>query len=112
MSKQGILVISVPVEVYMPALFKGIFRMIRRYGAFDANIKNILKCLVGKPPKERPRGKIENELLYYYDHLGFDYRVFGAELAKHFKIISSYGGPFMHFPLWANFEKYFICRMP
>lgn len=35
----GKLIIGVPVEVGVPALYKVIFRMSRKYGGFDANIK-------------------------------------------------------------------------
>jgi len=111
MDKNSLLVISVPVEVYLPALAKGAFRMFRRYGSFDANIKNVLKCFFGRPPSIRPRGTIENGLPYYYDHLGFDYRVFESELQKYFQIIGSYGGPATFMPVCMNLEKYYLCRM-
>ena len=111
MGKNSLLIISIPVEVYLPALAKGIFRMFRRYGSFDANIKNVLKCFFGKPPVTRPRGEIENGLPYYYDHLGFDYRVFESELKKYFVVDGSYGGPVTFLPAYLNFEKYYMCRM-
>lgn len=110
MDKNSLLVVSVPVEVYIPALAKGIFRMSRRYGSFDAKLKNVLKCTFGKPPAIRPRGEIENSLPYYYDHLGFDYRVFENELKKYFAITGSYGGPLAYMPACINFEKYYLCR--
>lgn len=110
MDAKSLLVISIPVEVYLPALIKGIFRMFRRYGSFDANIKNVLKCTSGKPPAIRPRDKIENSLPYYYDHLGFDYRSFEKEIKKHFNVINSYGGPCTFLPAGLNFEKYYLCK--
>jgi hypothetical protein len=110
MDKNSLLVMSIPVEIYLPALAKGVFRMFRRYGSFDAKLKNVLKCTFGKPPAIRPRGEIENGLPYYYDHLGFDYRVFEGKLKKYFKITGSYGGPLTFLPACLNFEKYYLCR--
>ncbi|MBN1298085.1 MAG: methyltransferase domain-containing protein, partial [Actinobacteria bacterium] len=110
MDRDSLLVLSIPVEIYLPALIKGIFRMTRRYGRYDANIKNIFKCTFGKPPQNRPREEIENSLPYHYDHLGFDYRAFEKELKKHFSIICSYGGPFTLLPAALNLEKYYLCK--
>jgi len=110
MSDESLLIIGVPVEVFLPALLKGIFRMCRRYGAYDANIRNVLKCMIGKPPQKRIRGTIENSLPYYYEHLGFDYRVFQYELSKYFNIVKSYGGPIAFLTPSLNFEKYYMCK--
>ena len=106
----GLLIIGIPIEVYLPALFKGIFRMCRRYGAYDANIKNVLKCTIGKPPKNRIISLIDVSLPYYYEHLGFDYRIFQYKLIKHFKIIRTYGSPFPFLFTNLNFEKYYLCK--
>jgi SAM-dependent methyltransferase len=81
----GRAVIGVPVEIGIPALYKGLFRMARRYGAFDADPGNIFKCLAGKPPKHRPVGEIAPGLNYYFEHLGFDYRRFMTQLVRYFK---------------------------
>src|SRR5690606_23640061 len=34
--KNGLIIIGVPNEIYLAALYKGIFRMSRRYGEYDA----------------------------------------------------------------------------
>lgn len=47
----GMVIIGVPVEIGLPALYKGLFRMSRRYGTFDANVKNIALSFFRYPPK-------------------------------------------------------------
>ncbi|WP_347888327.1 class I SAM-dependent methyltransferase [Nitrosomonas europaea] len=42
LTDNGNAVIGVPVEIGIPALYKGIFRMSRRFNTFDASIKNVL----------------------------------------------------------------------
>jgi hypothetical protein len=54
----GIAVIGVPHELFLPALFKGLFRASRRYGEFDAIPGNIFKALTGRPPLQRPVAEI------------------------------------------------------
>lgn len=106
----GQLIIGIPIEIYLPALLKGIIRMCRRYGENDANIKNVLKCTIGKPPKNRTISLIDVSLPYYYEHLGFDHRIFQYKLIKHFKIIRTYGIPFPFLFANFNFEKYYLCK--
>lgn len=36
LSEEGILIVGVPNEIHLPALYKGVFRMARRYGAYLA----------------------------------------------------------------------------
>ena len=110
LKSDGLLVIGVPVEVHLPALFKGVFRMGRRYGAYDANIKNVFRCVIGKPPGNRPISNIDVSLPYYFDHLGFNERIFRNELIKHFKIYRIYGSPLPFLWVGLNFEKYYLCK--
>jgi SAM-dependent methyltransferase len=110
LKQDGILVIGVPVEIYIPALIKGIFRMTRRYGNYDANISNVLRCFIGKPPKNRPLSHIDVSLPFYWDHLGFDHRVFQGKLASRFKIVKIYGSPLPIFLNILNFDKYYVCK--
>jgi SAM-dependent methyltransferase len=49
----GVAVIGVPHEVFLPAMIKGLFRMSRRYGDFDARRPgNVLAALCGRPPRQ------------------------------------------------------------
>lgn len=104
----GKAVIGVPVEIGIPALYKGLFRMMRRYGAFDADPGNILRCLAGRPPKHRPAAELAPGLNYYFEHLGFDYRRLTAQLGRYFKRPSITTSPFPFWGPWLMPEIYFI----
>lgn len=91
---KGRLVVGVPVEVGIPAIYKGLFRMARRYGAFDADIRNVLLSFAGNPPRNRPQGEIAPGFNYYFEHVGFDYRGFGRALESCFKRLGITASPF------------------
>lgn len=82
----GKAVIGVPVEVGIPAAYKGLFRMTRRHGSFDATLKNVLKAIAGFPPKERPIAEISPGLRFHFEHMGFDFREFAQILSKYFSV--------------------------
>jgi hypothetical protein len=107
----GIAIIGVPVEIYLPALYKGIFRMARRFGDFDATPANILQAAVGFPPKHRPVREITMGWSYYFHHLGFDYRRFRKLLeSRGFVIVKQSASPVPVLGAWINPEIYFIVR--
>jgi SAM-dependent methyltransferase len=89
----GVAVIGVPVEVGVPALYKGLFRMARRPGDFDAGWRNVLAALRGQPPTERPLTYLTPELRFHPHHLGFDFRSFQLLLAKRFDILATRSSP-------------------
>jgi trans-aconitate methyltransferase len=82
----GVIIIGVPVETGIPALYKGVFRMSRRYGAFDANFRNVTRALLGRPPTVRPVDEIAPGFKYHWEHMGFDIRRFKATLAGYFEL--------------------------
>jgi SAM-dependent methyltransferase len=82
----GHIVIGAPVETGLPALYKGIFRMSRRYGAFDASIGHVIRAFLGRPPKPRPVSEITPGFRYHFDHMGFDFREFEASISDHFEL--------------------------
>ena len=86
LSSVGRAVIGVPIEIGIPALYKGIFRMTRRFGAFDGSIKNIVLATIFSPPKDRPASEISPGFPFYYDHMGFDYRILQTLLHAQFKL--------------------------
>ncbi|HBL48202.1 class I SAM-dependent methyltransferase [Gimesia sp.] len=90
----GEVVIGVPVEVGIPALYKGIFRMTRRFGAYDASPKNVFLSVIGSPPQDRPRGEIEAGFGYHFPHTGFDYREFSKTLVGYFDLKKVSTSPF------------------
>ena len=104
----GIVVIGVPVEVGVPALYKGIFRMTRRYGSFDANIKNVALSCFGRPPKNRPASEIAPGLRYHFEHTGFDFRRFKNTLSGYFKLHHVSASPFAALGTRLMPEVYFV----
>ena len=106
----GLAVIGVPIEIYVPALLKGFFRMTRRYGAFDARAGNVLRAGLGFPPPSRPISELENGLPYHHDHLGFDHRALGKLLRREFTVLRTAGSPVSWLGALLNSELYFVVR--
>lgn len=106
----GNAVIGVPVEIGVPALYKGIFRMSRRFNAFDASIKNVLLAGLFSPPKDRPVSEIAPGFAFHYEHMGFDYRKLQALLHAQFKLQQVTTSPFSIFGTWLNPEVNFLVQ--
>ena len=106
----GAIIIGIPVEVGVPALYKGIFRMPRRYGAFDANLKNVALSFLCQPPRNRPISEIAPGLRYHYEHMGFDFRRFKEILSDYFKLKKVSASPFSALGTWLNPEVYFVAE--
>jgi SAM-dependent methyltransferase len=97
---QGKVIVGVPVEIGIPALYKGIFRMCRRYGAFDAKPKNILPVIFGLLPKRRPIGEIGPGLRFHFEHLGFDHRHLRGEISRYFNVVKVCSAPYQILGTW------------
>ena len=108
----GRVVIGVPVEIGPPALFKGLFRMVRRPGAFDAHPGHVLAAALGRPPRARPEEEIAPGLPYFPHHMGFDYRALYGALAARFGLEAVAGSPFPRLPLAFASEVYFTAVKP
>lgn len=106
--RDGRAIIGVPVEVFLPALFKGMFRMVRRYGDVDATVWNVVRASVGAPPRNRPVGMIADGLPYHFRHMGFDYRRFVKILRDRFAVQKTRGSPVTLLPPWLNNEVYYV----
>ena len=106
----GIIIVGIPVEVGIPALYKGVFRMIRRYGSYDANIKNITKSFIGNPPSKRPLIEIAPGFNYHSAHMGFDHRNFEKQCKTHFEIIKKSSSPFNIFGSFFMPELNFVMK--
>lgn len=104
LSSEGNAVIGVPVEIGIPALYKGIFRMSRRFGSFDASIKNVLLAALCSPPKKRPASEIAPGFAFHHEHMGFDYRNLQALLRTRFRLKKVATSPFHVLGLWLNLE--------
>ena len=110
LSSEGNALIGVPIEIGIPALYKGIFRMSRRFGKFDASIKNVLLAALCSPPKERPVSEIAPGFAFHYEHMGFDYRNLQALLHTRFRLKKVATSPFHFFGLWLNAEANFLVQ--
>ena len=107
----GFAIMGVPIEIYLPALYKGIFRMTRRFGEFDATPGNILKSSFGFPPQHRPVSEIAIGWLYHHHHLGFDYRRFRELIkSKPLMIMKQSASPISTLGTWFNPEVYFVVQ--
>lgn len=104
--------VGVPNELFLPALVKGLFRMTRRYGAYDARPKNVLKAALGRSPKDRPVGRVGPRLPYYTCHTGFDHRETRNLLSESFEPVRTFGSPVDALPDVLASEVYLILRKP
>ncbi len=104
----GLAVIGVPHELFLPALFKGLFRMGRRYGDFDARLRNIIAAFLGRPPSQRPAMDLYPGIPYHFHHLGFDYRALERSLRTRFQLLKKWFSPFPILGATLNSEVYFL----
>jgi SAM-dependent methyltransferase len=105
----GHAIIGVPVEIGIPALYKGLFRMFRRYGRFDASFKNVSLSVLGFPPAERPLGEISPGFHFYFEHLGFNWKTLRSIFEKEFVILDIVSSPF-NLGAWCMPEVYFVLK--
>jgi hypothetical protein len=104
----GFAVIGVPHELFLPAMLKGLFRMFRRYGDFDARPGNILAAFRGRPPIQRPIAELSPGVSYHSHHLGFDYRTLERLLKEKFQLVEKWFSPFPILGAALNSEVYFV----
>ena len=108
--RESEVIFGVPVEVGIPALYKGLFRMTRRYGAFDATVMNVLRATIGFPPRNRPLGVLPPDIQVHHEHLGFDHRTFRKRVSKRFFLIKASASPFGILGTSLNPEAYFVVK--
>ncbi len=106
----GTAIVGVPHELFLPALVKGIFRMVRRHGAFDTVPRNIIRAIMGHQQPARPISEIAPKIKYHPHHLGFDYRRLEQQLRAHFEIERKWFSPFPVLGILFNSEVYFRVR--
>ena len=110
LAPDGFAVVGVPHELFLPALCKGIFRMWRRYGDFDANAENICAAVLGRPPLRRPVAEIAPGISFHFHHLGFDYRALERDFKARFDVQAKWFSPFRFLGAALNSEVYFLLR--
>ncbi|NEV63727.1 methyltransferase [Thiorhodococcus minor] len=108
----GTLVIGVPVETGIPALYKGVFRMLRRYGSFDARPDHVLLATLGRPPRGRTLSEIAPGFRFYREHLGFRLRELKAVLRARFHLKRAVACPFAPLGSWLMPEVNLLARKP
>lgn len=69
--------------------------MTRRYGAFDANLKNVGLAFLGFPPKNRPSSEIAPGLRFCFEHMGFDFRHLKQIFRHYFNLQKISTSPFV-----------------
>jgi SAM-dependent methyltransferase len=106
----GFAVIGVPHELFLPALVKGLFRMTRRYGAFDASLRTVLAAALGRPPSERPIMEIAPGFAYFGPHLGFDYRQLEGKIYRWFSVRRRWFSPTPIFGSAFNSVVYYLLQ--
>jgi SAM-dependent methyltransferase len=108
----GLAVVGVPNELYAPALLKGLFRMGRRFGEFDAQPGNVVSAALGRPPADRPVVEIAPGLPYHPHHLGFDHRRLERALRERFVLVERWFSPLRFGGPALNTEVYLLLRKP
>ncbi|MEO6338485.1 MAG: class I SAM-dependent methyltransferase [Caulobacteraceae bacterium] len=106
----GRLVVGVPMELWGPALAKGLFRMARRPGSFDGRVRHILAAAGGQAPAPRPEVEISPGRAYFPHHLGFDHRRLLTAMRGRFDVERVWGSPAAAAPPWLNSEVYVLAR--
>ena len=106
----GLAVIGVPLEIYFPALVKGIFRISRRHGEFDSMPRNVFAAMIGQPPSQRPTTEISPGFNYHLHHLGFDFRDLQRQIAESFTIKRRWFSPFPVLGSMLNSEVYYLLQ--
>lgn len=105
----GLLIISVPLEIGLPALIKNTYRLLKNRPYDNLSFINYFKAIAGFRIKRRVI-TLEPGLNYIFSHMGFDHRVFEKQLAKHFIIERKEGQPWPFFGTIFNNTLYYICR--
>ncbi|MFH1366853.1 MAG: methyltransferase domain-containing protein [Patescibacteria group bacterium] len=106
----GLFIITVPIEIGVPALIKNTYRLLKNRHYDNLNITNYFKAIAGFGIKRRII-TLEPGLEYIFSHTGFDHRVFEKQLAKYFFIERKEGQPWAFFGAIFNNNLYYFCRL-
>lgn len=109
LTPNGTFVVSVPIEIGLPALFKNIFRFLKNKNHDNLTFKTLFTTTFGL---NTPRNLSQqlNALNYIYSHIGFNHKLFEKTLQKFFKITKKRCSPFSSLGAWINNTIYFECE--
>ena len=110
LKKDGILIISVPIEKGLPSLIKNLRRIQISYTGNEEiyTFKNIMCSLFGLKSLSLDRLRIGDG---YLPHMGFYFNVFEQNLKQHFIIESFFYSPFPKLPYFFNSQVFYILRV-
>lgn len=108
----GRVIISVPIEIGIPAMLKNLFRFFKNkkwYG--NLTFKNYIKTILGLtiPRNVSQRLSNVNYINFISLHTGFDYRKFELLLNDYFRIQRKYYSPINFFKSVLNNIIYYDC---
>ena len=92
LAQRGRIVISVPLEIGVPALLKNTFRILKGHIPDNFTFLNFWRMVFGVSiPRSTPENREHGH--YIYSHMGFDHRQFEEMLARAFCIEKKYFSP-------------------
>lgn len=106
LAKNGIVIVSVPIEIGFSSLLKNIVRIFLKQTHENTNIVTIAKSLLMLPVKRRGDGS------YILSHIGFDYK--GLEhtfMEMDFKIVKRTFSPFSCLGPYINSQVFYVLRV-
>jgi len=104
----GELVVSVPVEIGLPALLKNSFRFMHDQHYDNLTLKNYLKTFLGLPAARNTDQKLDTTE-YIFSHIGFNFRKFQPLLSNYFDIAARICSPFPFTGPFFNNTIYYRC---
>ncbi|MFB9053065.1 class I SAM-dependent methyltransferase [Formosa undariae] len=102
LNNDGIVIISVPIEIGFPSLIKNIRRVTVGKNSYQ-DIKNSIKCFFGKEIPE-----IRNLEGFIDSHLGFNHKKFENLILKYFQITKRETSPYKNLSDQLNSQVFYI----
>jgi len=87
LKSEGLLILSLPIEVGLPALKKGIARRRTRPGEWDTDLLRIFLASLGLTPRIRPVSRLGDSFPFHLHDFGFDHRKFVKQIERDFRIV-------------------------
>ncbi len=88
----GQVIISVPIEIGIPAMLKNLYRFFKNKNHGNLTFKNYIKTIFGFTVPRDTNQKLSN-VNYIYSHIGFDHRKLELLLNNYFRIQHKFYSP-------------------